>query len=373
MTENINIEELIKKINIEKVDKNINFWMVRTKKGFFYDEFISDGFVALGWNTILEADIKLYKKDKKEKENLKNNVETKYPNNKQITQTINKCDHFINDVLNGDILMIPSAQNAKITFAIAEEYYEDMGLTYEKEIEVIQRIDSKIDYGIQERCPFIKRRKIRVLKTVSGDRLNINLYKVLASYHGLSNIYDYGEFILSTIYSAYYWQDKVNFVFNVEQEKEINARELASFMYNSVEVISSIKNNSVSTKINLNSPGDLILSIIQNGGSNIIEFLNSYKLIIGIIWISIIGGKFAGFEVSSILDWIIKFRESNSKLKNEELDRELKQLDGELKQLEIQGVKEKLDRIRIASETLNINTNAVNNIINLDDHRENNE
>lgn len=362
MEEDICIEELIKNINIEKVDEKIKFWMIRTKKGFFYDEFILDEFVALGWNIVLEDDLKLYKKNKTEKEILKNIVSKKYPNNKQVTQAINKCDHFINDVHEGDIFMIPSAQNEKISFAIAEEYYEDKSFNYDKEVEVIQRIDSRVDYGIQEKCPFIKRRKIKVLKTVSGDRLNINLYKVLASYHGLSNIDDYGGYILSTIYNSYHWKNKISFVFNVEQKKDINARDLSSFIYNSTEIISIIENNSVSTKINLNSPGDLVLSVIQNGGTDIIELFNSYKFIAGLIWLGVVGGKFGCFEINSVLDWIIKIRESNSKLKNEKLERELKQL-------KINDIKEKLDRISSNSDALEIDRNSINNVININDHR----
>lgn len=37
---------------IRSVDENTKFWMIRTKKGFFFEEFVTNQFVALGWNII---------------------------------------------------------------------------------------------------------------------------------------------------------------------------------------------------------------------------------------------------------------------------------------------------------------------------------
>ena len=38
--------------NIPKIDEDTNFWMIRTKRGFFFDEFVTQGFIAIGWNSI---------------------------------------------------------------------------------------------------------------------------------------------------------------------------------------------------------------------------------------------------------------------------------------------------------------------------------
>ena len=40
---------------IRAIDSETRFWMIRTKKGYFYNEFISNDFVALAWNTITSA------------------------------------------------------------------------------------------------------------------------------------------------------------------------------------------------------------------------------------------------------------------------------------------------------------------------------
>ena len=37
-------------LSIPSIDKNTNSWMVRAKRGFFFDEFLREEFIAIGWN-----------------------------------------------------------------------------------------------------------------------------------------------------------------------------------------------------------------------------------------------------------------------------------------------------------------------------------
>lgn len=48
----IQLGELLNKVKLVEIDDNISFWMMRAKGGFFYDEFLDNGFIALGWNYI---------------------------------------------------------------------------------------------------------------------------------------------------------------------------------------------------------------------------------------------------------------------------------------------------------------------------------
>ena len=42
----------LNEFTIPEIPEDTKFWMVRTKKGYFYDEFVSKRFVAIGWNAI---------------------------------------------------------------------------------------------------------------------------------------------------------------------------------------------------------------------------------------------------------------------------------------------------------------------------------
>ncbi|BAH07907.1 hypothetical protein [Clostridium kluyveri] len=382
-----NLLDLIKCLNIKVIDSSVNFWMVRTKKGFFYDEFIREKFIALGWNAITKDKIlnvvnEENKKELKQKKlEIKKYIERKYPitiKTKQAIKNFNKCVRFFYEMKDGDIVMIPSHGNNSICFARVGEYYEDINCTYEKELEIINRIDSKESYGIEEICPYKKRRKITILKTIDSERININLYKALASYHGLSDINDYSDFILSSIYNIYYRNNKINIVFNIEKEKEIGAIDFSKFMYNISQFFYSMDNSiNVSTKMNLNSPGDVVFIVqqIQNNCNNVINVISSTKVLFGIIcvWIAIGGGKIGPIQLPNAMDLFIKYKEHRIKMKNEYLNKELKEKQIEEEDLKLKQEKIKLlelcKEINIASSNLEVNKDDVNNVIDFNKYR----
>ena len=43
--------------SIPSIDKNTNFWMVRAKRGFFFDEFLREEFIAIGFIAIFGGKI----------------------------------------------------------------------------------------------------------------------------------------------------------------------------------------------------------------------------------------------------------------------------------------------------------------------------
>ncbi|EGO86285.1 hypothetical protein G8S49_11400 [Clostridium botulinum C] len=336
-------------LNIEEISGDINFWLVRTKKGIFYDEYSENNFIALGWNYIDSKNINEENIDNIE--NLKNNIKEIYKT-KQGTAIFNKCDKFINEMMPGDIVMIPSAHNEKIMFAIVGDYFEK-NLDYKKELEVISRIDSGEDYGIDIECPYKKRRTIKKLKTISGDRLNPNLYKVLASYHGLSKINKYSDFILRSIYTLYTHENKLNLVIPIETTKNIDTTTLAEFILGITKVVKSEDENiKVTGKVDLNSPGDF--QFIINDAINFLSSNHNLGALLSIVG-TICTGKYGPDIFKSFLNFIIEWRKTSSQIKNEEVDRQLKQ---------IQIQKELMD-LAENSRRLEVNEDNVSNVINL--------
>lgn len=83
----------LNEFNIPEIPKEINFWMIRTKKGYFYDEFVENKFVALGWNAINKnTDV-----SKSSQETLKEYLSNTY-GEKRPKLAINKCNNFINEI-----------------------------------------------------------------------------------------------------------------------------------------------------------------------------------------------------------------------------------------------------------------------------------
>ncbi|MDU4728323.1 hypothetical protein [Clostridium sp.] len=352
-------------LNVANIDNEKNFWLVRTKKGFFYNEYISKSFIALGWNTI-DANVLKRTKTKEDEKKLKSDISEKYKA-KLAGQIYNKCRRFVEEIKDGDIVMIPSANNEQITFAEVGKYYEESDMDYSKEIEVINRIDSGIDYGTQVICPYKKRREIKVIKTIEGERMNPNLYRVLASYHGLSKINDYSDFILRSIFILYVWNNKLNLVIPIETKKDIDTLVLSEFIYG---VSKSLKIEDdrirITGKVDLNSPGDFQFII-----DNAVEFLTSPALLgsLASIVATICSGKYGPEVLKSLLNFINDWRKTTSQLKNEEQERELKKIEIEKERLELE--KQKLDlynSIALSSNTLEVNTDIIENVINISDY-----
>lgn len=113
--------------------------------------------------------------------------------------------------------------------------------------------------------------------------------------------------------------------------------------------------NKLDGKMNINSPGDIILTL-KNCANNIFEFLVANKMLFIVIWLSLVGGSIKlpiGFEFStgSLLDFILKYREQNNHFKNDELNREF--------------IRRNMDILSEKAEQLQINTENINNVIDI--------
>lgn len=259
----LNLESLIDNMNIPIFNGETKFWLVRSNGGAFFDEFISQNYIALAWNDINQEMVNTFSKEQKEAFLVLLELEGKYSSVSSTRGAWNKCDTFINSIHTGDIIMIPNKRSNKIAIAIAGDYYEVDSLSSSEEIEVLYQLKENWNETFAIKCPYKKRRSIKVVNIIEGDSINPNLYKALISYHGISNIDSYAEFILNTMYPVYIFNNKINIVFNVQQKNPIGAIDLAGFIYNSASILKSGENQvTVTTKSNINSPGELILSLV---------------------------------------------------------------------------------------------------------------
>lgn len=101
---------------IPVIPDTTRFWMVRTQKGYFYSEFIAKKFVAIAWNNIdKNTDF-----SDQAREQLLDDVMIRYPEINRPSTVVNKCNHFIHEIKENDILVIPSRGSEYISFALAK-------------------------------------------------------------------------------------------------------------------------------------------------------------------------------------------------------------------------------------------------------------
>lgn len=370
--QNIDINNLLDSVNIKVINKDTRFWLVRTQGGLFYDEFVQTDFIAIAWNYLDKKKLDNDKSEKDIKRTVKK-LEDKYENvmkrqgritKGQGRRAYNKSERFINELKVGDIVMIPSCQSTLITFAKVGGYFEIDDFDFEKEMEVMSDIIPGVT--LTQNCPYKKRRKIEVLKTVNSRTMNPNLFKALVSYHGLSNIDDFGEFILSSIYDSYYHNKKINCVFNLKQKNGIDAIELSNFIYNFSSLFKiDNQNTMVNAKLNLNSPGEVVIEIVNNTGTNIIDFINTNKFWIIFGWLSITGGSLGPVKFEGILNYLFKFRETQLEQEKLNLEKDKFLFEKYKFDTEHSVLRENSKKIKNSSDSLKIDESRLTNIIDL--------
>lgn len=301
--EELNIlEEITKEVenfDIKKINDDTNFWMIRTKGGYFFNEFITKQFIALAWNSI----DKNTNFDENEREKLSDSIIMNYEEIKMPTTVINKCNTFINEVKENDIVVIPNKGSEQVVFALAGGYYEDDTKTVELEKKVIKRIEDK-DVEINDvSCPYKKRRHITILRVLKGEDIDFKLYKAILNHHGISNLEAYERNILSSIYDVYIFKDSINAVFNVRKADGISPRALSGLLFGFTEYMCmlGIEEKKITTKVNINSPGPIDFNIQDIG--NILTNVSAYAIILSFV----IGGiRLKGIELPGVVDAIQK-------------------------------------------------------------------
>lgn len=320
------LDELLS-FSVPVISDETRFWMVRTQKGYFYTEFITKKFVAIAWNTI----DKTTDFSEQSRESLQDRIMIDYPEIHRPSTVVNKCSHFIHDIKSGDILVIPSKGSEYVTFAIAGEYFEESGKTVALENTVIERIRNN-DVSINDvSCPYKKRRKIKLLRTIRGEDLSFALYRALSNYHGLSNLDSYSRQILNTLYNCYSFQGTASIVYNIRKTEPIKPSELSGLLYSNTSCLSMIISEEyISTQITLNSPGDIIY--------NIKEIWNlardNWTVIFGLL-VVLGGGSILSFKINGIIDIVKSILTAPSEIKMKKIESDAKELELLSKKLEL--------------------------------------
>ncbi len=247
------LESSFKDFNPAEVPKHTNFWLVRAKRGHFYDTFLLKNFIALGWNLIDQNSLSSF-----DEKTLKDQILHYYTDNSRPGYPLNQSRTFVEEMNPGDFVVVPAYDKKPVMFGQLVEYYEENNLTYADEISFLQNMPPT---GESAECPYKKRWKVNWIKSRYPEELNPYLNKLFTSSHGISKANIYSDYILSSIFDFYKWDNTYNGVFHVKQEQRIRSRALSGFIYNMDKLAEISIGVETSVKNNLNSPGDIILSI----------------------------------------------------------------------------------------------------------------
>lgn len=269
----------------QKVPAGCSFWMIRSKRGVFYDEYIKCGYIAIGWNALLKQDFSTDTEDQK-----KNKIAIAYPSEQRPTGCVNKCDRFINEMKRGDIAVVVG--NGRVSFCIVGDYYEEHienAVLRELEANAQMEASNYKDYDIP--CPYQKRRYIRCIREVAEDNITPILGKAISNRHSLSNLDEYSTAVLSECFDLFEYQGNTYWVFRVTTKDRISAKALSRFFFYTTETLSGETDFNISTKTNLNSPGAIQFCI------DTINFAQNHPLAILLLASCVCGGDIDAFGV----------------------------------------------------------------------------
>lgn len=300
--ENVKDQELINQISTFidsfkpiEIPEDTNFWLVRTKGGRFYNDFCIKNFIALGWNT-LHNEILI---DDLDEESLKEDILLRYPGNKRPGYPINQSKTFMYEMQPDDYVIIPGIDDRPVMFGQLIEYYEDTSCTYDTEMAFLNNLPP---VGESTDCPYRKRWRVKWLTSRKPESLNPYLGKLFASSHGLSKANEYSDYILSSIFDYYHWDNNYNGVFRVKQQERIRSRDLSGFLYNADFLAELLIDKETSVKSNLNSPGDIIISI-----GDAITNLDNASLYFWVVFFLSSDISFGPFTIQGIIPLIKNF------------------------------------------------------------------
>ncbi|OIS56041.1 hypothetical protein A4A32_01665 [Staphylococcus equorum] len=303
-------------LEIPNIPKKRKYWLFRTEGGSWYEEFTNEEFIAIGWNKL---DKKEYCESVHKKSALRI-LDEYYPENKQQTLIINNIDKFYNKMNIGDIVILPSEGSQVLMFC------EITGDVYNQNVS-----QTEIDEGS---CPYIKRRKIKTIKSIGKRNLDLKLFKMLQSHHTISDINDYANEIDSSLHDFYVKGEKIIYSIKINKRTNLSAENLRTltnipwianeYIHNDFYDLSNLMST-----IYIKSPGK---QEYQGKGVPAAMFFVGFCIISNALLGGNIEIKDFHFETNGFIEGSIKLKEQKLKEQKEENRHQ-----EEMKRLKIEG------------------------------------
>lgn len=245
-----NINEIVKRIEqeVEEIPLDRRYWLIRTDSGVYYEDFINENKISIGWNEFSNRE---FFHNKKAGEEQKAKIEKNYPK-KQPSRIYNQIRKFIFDLNIGDVVMIPNENSKFISFGIitSDFYCKDK----------VQKDE------------FLKTRDVKWIKTIERKMLDPYLYKMMQAHQTINNADAYSHYIDRSMYSLFNKGDRCYLNIKVGRKGHLPAYDLSKYLdaiLDAVEITNDISLEKYKTqysiedldiKVNVQSRGWSLLS-----------------------------------------------------------------------------------------------------------------
>jgi restriction system protein len=306
--------------SIKEISQERGYWFVRTQGGDYYDEFVTNSFVGIGYDEISLADISKTRSQKEtDRVSFINAIVKAFPEERRPNYIGNQLIDFAYNLKKGDIIAIPSFSSSLISIG-------------EVVTTPVYLVEKRNFTGGQ--CPFLKRKHVKWHKiNIPFDSLDPNLIFLKYSQRTITRIEDYKASFIDRILNPLFIKNgDAHLSLNIRSRNPIKAVALFQTwleLFQISEEIGKAENLEVNkeeydVKINVQSPGT-------------IEFI-SYSAI-GITLLSVIvvclskskfsekNGLTNNFQDQPVFNRITDFLNTKSKQFTESLVNKVKAMD----------------------------------------------
>ena len=339
------LTSIANEFNIPIIRKDQKIWFFRTKGGKFYYDFVTNNFIALGWDRIPSQ---LICDSQKGKEVKKAQIEKLYPQEKRPGLIFGQMDVFYNKMNVGDLVLIPDEGTKTIAVGIIGSFVDD-----------VQR---KTDDSEHDQCAYMHRRSVEWKKEIDSCQ-DIYLFKALRAQQTISDVTTEAALIFRNLFPAYISGDSIHFTFQKQTIENLGLASNVDLLSNIMQIADSTAalygkesfSNELTMKTAVGSPGflEIILPSSPVAAISISVILFMIRFFIGKEKTT------EGGTATGLLALITKVNELVNDHKNrKKIDAEIRQIDANTKLTEAQTEKILAEAVLIQSQTAKANAEA---------------
>lgn len=204
--------------DIPIIRKDQKIWFFRTRGGKYYYDFITNKFIALGWDLLpstLLTDHNLGKEAKKAQ------IERLYPDEKRPGLIFGQMDVFYNQMKKGDLVLIPDEGTKAVAIGEIGDFTEE--------------VHRKADNGEYEQCTFVHRRSVVWKKKIESWQ-DIYLFKVLRAQQTISDVTDEATLIFRNLFPVYISGDAIHLTLQKASAENLNLANNVDLLLNLMQI-----------------------------------------------------------------------------------------------------------------------------------------
>lgn len=274
--EQFEIDEVIN--SLTRISSKRNYWFVRTQAGDFYETFLNNSYIAIGYDTIRLSTIKNAKENKHAKKALSEAIKKRFPDETRPGYIGNQLIDFTYNIKKGDVVVIPSSASSHISIG-------------EVEATPVFELEDRIN---DADCPFLKRKSIKwIKKHIPLKTLDSQLLRLKYTQRTVTHIpEDLTSYIDRNIVPLYVKDDNAHLALNVQKNEHLSAYNLFGAWTELLELADEFGN---SEGLDINKEDFDLRINVQSPGT--IEFI-SYS-VIGLVTLSVIVAALIGADFES--------------------------------------------------------------------------